>query len=189
MTSLPEWMYPPREEGWYAEDLDLLTEAPRHTELIDGALIFNMSPQRKWHSRFITALTVALTDAAPVGFEVDREITVRLNRRNRPEPDIVVSTRPISKDASWYDAGTVALVVEVVSPESEDRDRKTKPAKYAEAGIQHYWRVEDEGERAAVHTYERDAVTGAYVATGIFRDRLTLTQPFPLDIAIPVVAA
>jgi hypothetical protein len=43
MSALPEWMHPPRPEGWLAEDLDRLPEAPRHTELIDGALAFMMS--------------------------------------------------------------------------------------------------------------------------------------------------
>ncbi|MBE1459960.1 hypothetical protein H4W79_004174 [Nocardiopsis terrae] len=28
MTALPERMRPPREEGWFAEDLDHLPEAP-----------------------------------------------------------------------------------------------------------------------------------------------------------------
>lgn len=37
-------MRPPRDEGWFAEDLDHLPEAPRHTELIDGALVFMTSP-------------------------------------------------------------------------------------------------------------------------------------------------
>lgn len=36
MNALPDWMRPPRAEGWFAEDLDRLPEAPRHTELIDG---------------------------------------------------------------------------------------------------------------------------------------------------------
>lgn len=50
MTAVPEWMRPPRPEGWYSEDLDELAEAPRHTELIDGALVFMLSPQRVWHA-------------------------------------------------------------------------------------------------------------------------------------------
>ncbi|WP_405019626.1 hypothetical protein OHV05_24855 [Kitasatospora sp. NBC_00070] len=73
MSVLPEWMYPPREEGWCAEDLDSLTEAPPHTELIDGALIFMMSPQRAWHGRVVTALTVTLDAMAPQGVSVERE--------------------------------------------------------------------------------------------------------------------
>ena len=51
MTALPDWMRQPRAEGWFAEDLDRLPEAPRHTELIDGALVFLMSPQRSRHGR------------------------------------------------------------------------------------------------------------------------------------------
>ncbi|MEU4618863.1 hypothetical protein AB0G04_02630 [Actinoplanes sp. NPDC023801] len=43
MTALPDWMRPPREEGWFAEDLDHLPEAPRHTELIDGASGSNLA--------------------------------------------------------------------------------------------------------------------------------------------------
>ncbi|NUW39714.1 Uma2 family endonuclease [Nonomuraea rhodomycinica] len=39
----------------------------------------------------------------------------------------------------------VHLVVEVTSEPSIDRDRTTKPAKYAQAGIKHFWRVEEEG--------------------------------------------
>jgi hypothetical protein len=35
VTVLPDWMRPPRAEGWFAEDLDRLPEAPRRTELID----------------------------------------------------------------------------------------------------------------------------------------------------------
>lgn len=57
MTALPDWMRPPRAEGWFAEDLDRLPEAPRHTELIDGALVFMMSPQRWWHGEIVTDLT------------------------------------------------------------------------------------------------------------------------------------
>jgi Uma2 family endonuclease len=182
MTALPDWMHPPREEGWYSEDLDMLVEAPRHTELIDGALVFNMSPQRRWHSRLVTALTNSLTAQAPDGFEVDRELTVVLDRRNRPEPDVLVSTARISDQASFYDADSVVLVVEVVSPESEHRDRAVKPQKYAEAGISHYWRIENEDGAPAIHVYERDDLTNAYVPIGIFRDRLDVPVPFPVKI-------
>lgn len=182
MTALPDWMHPPREEGWYSEDLDMLVEAPRHTELIDGALVFNMSPQRRWHSRLVTALTNALTAQAPDGFEVDRELTVVLDRRNRPEPDVLVSTARISDQASFYDADSVVLVVEVVSPESEHRDRAVKPQKYAEAGISHYWRIENEDGAPAIHLYERDDLTNSYVPIGIFRDRLDVPVPFPVKI-------
>ncbi|WP_131745464.1 Uma2 family endonuclease, partial [Frankia sp. Cppng1_Ct_nod] len=154
MTSLPDWMRPPRAEGWFAEDLDRLSEAPRHTELIDGALIFMMSPQRSWHGRLVTALTVALMEQTPGGIEVEREMTIRLDERNRPEPDLLVTTAPYDPDRTCYAPQDVLLVVEVVSPESAHRDRTVKLRKYAEAGIRHYWCIEDEDDTPVAHVYE-----------------------------------
>ncbi|MEU2221869.1 Uma2 family endonuclease [Streptomyces sp. NPDC018347] len=180
-TELPDWMIPPRPSGWEADDLDHLPQAPRHTELIDGALIFMMSPQRSWHSRLVENMTFALRQAAPSGFEVEREMTVRLDRKSRPEPDILVTTTAYDPDRTWYAPDDVALVIEVVSEESADRDRSLKPFKYAQAGITHFWRVEDEAGAPAVHIYELDTMTNTYVPTGIRRDRLKTSVPFPLD--------
>ncbi|GGV12296.1 hypothetical protein GCM10010495_27450 [Kitasatospora herbaricolor] len=182
MSALPDWMRPPREEGWFADDLDRLTEAPRHTELIDGALVFVMSPQRSWHGRIVTALTVALEDQAPAGTVVEREMTIRLDGRNRPEPDLVVAETEYDPDRTWFSPATVSLVVEVVSPESAHRDRTVKVRKYAEAGIAHYWLIEEEDGAPVVHVYELDAPTTAYAPAGIFRGRLERPVPFPVAI-------
>jgi len=182
-TALPQWMYPPRESGWEAEDLDLLpADAPRHIELLDGALIFNMSPQRSWHDRVIRRLTAALEGAAPVGWTVEAQMTVTLNRRSRPEPDVIAASVPYLPERTRFVPEEVALVVEVVSAESQDRDRRYKPGLYADAGIRHLWRIEDEHGLPVVHTYELDDTTRAYVATGVHRDRLRTPVPFPLDL-------
>lgn len=116
MPALPDWMRPPRAEGWFAEDLDHLPEAPRHTELIDGALVFVVPPQRSWHGRLVTALTTTLMAQAPSGVEVEREMTIRLDARNRPEPDLLLTHLPYDPDRTWYAPEDVSLVVEVVSP-------------------------------------------------------------------------
>lgn len=131
MTALPAGVRPPRVEGWFAEDLDHLPEAPRHTELIDGALVFRVAPQRSWHGRLVTSLTVALMDQAPDGIEVEREMTIRLDARNRPEPDLLLATAPYEADRTWFTPEDVLLVIEVVSPESAHRDRTVKLRKYA----------------------------------------------------------
>ncbi|MEC3996606.1 Uma2 family endonuclease [Actinacidiphila sp. DG2A-62] len=182
MTELPDWMRPPREEGWFADDLDRLTEAPRHTELIDGALVFMMSPQRWWHGELVDLLKNALKQQAPQGLRVGREMTIRLDTRNRPEPDVLVVTAPYDRDRTWFAPEEVQLVVEVVSPESAHRDRTVKLHKYAEAGIAHYWCVEDEDGVPAVHVYELDRPTGAYAPAGIFRHALHRTVPFEITL-------
>lgn len=182
MAELPDWLRPPRAEGWFAEDLDHLPEAPRHTELIHGSLVFRMWPHSSWHGRVVTALTVALNQQAPTGVEVERETTIRLDARNRPEPDLVVSTAAYDPDRTWFAPEDVQLVVEVVSPESAHRDRTVKLRKYAEAGIPHYWRVEDEDSAPVVHVYQLDRPTGTYVAAGIFREKLERPVPFAISL-------
>jgi Uma2 family endonuclease len=182
MSTVPEWMHPPRMEGWLADDLDHLPEAPRHTELIDGALVFMVSPQRAWHGRAVSALLFALTQQAPEGVEVEREMTIRLDERNRPEPDLLATTAPYDPDRTFFTPEQVLLVVEVVSPESAHRDRTVKLRKYAEAGIANYWRVEDEDGAPVVHTYELDGPTRAYAPTGIHRRELRSNTPFAVEL-------
>lgn len=90
---------------------------------------------------------------------------------------------------SRYEAADAALVLEVVSPESDERDRDTKPRKYAAAGIPHFWRVEMTGtdDHPVVYVYELDRVTGGYAVTGIHHDRLKLTVPFDIDIDLTAI--
>ena len=184
MTVLPDWMRPPRAEGWYAEDLDHLPEAPRHTELIDGALVFMTSPQRIWHMLLIDALKQTLIAQAPPGINVAREFTITLDERNRPEPDLIVTTAALELDRTWFAPEDVRLVVEVVSPESAHRDRTVKLRKYAEAGIPHYWIIEEEDAAPVVHVYELDGPTKTYVPVGIVRDVLDRPVPFPIRVEL-----
>ena len=130
----------------------------------------------------VTALTVQLAAAAPDPFDVEREMTIRLDDRNRPEPDVVVATVPYDPDRTWFRPQDVALLVEVTSPESAHRDRTVKLRKYAEAGIPHYWCVDDEDGQPVVHCYELDRPTHAYAPAGIVRGRLSRPVPFPIEL-------
>jgi Uma2 family endonuclease len=178
----PDWIRPPA-GGYTADDLDRLPDLPPHTELIDGSLVF-ASPQTAFHMRTIRALEHALLAAVPEGWEVWREMTVKLNPRNRPEPDLMV----IAKDAytgpkqTLFLAEDALLVVEVVSEESEERDRDAKPRKYAAAGIPHFWRVESDGGRPVVYVYELDPATGGYGVAGIHHKVLKLDRPFAVEV-------
>jgi Uma2 family endonuclease len=187
-TSLPEWLYPGPADGWTADDLDALPpEAPRRVELIDGALII-MSPQTSFHMLMINSLLARIQPAE--GLYVTREMDLKISTRQRPVPDImIVTTSPFDDlDRTCFTPDEVRLVVEVVSPESEDRDRETKPAKYAKAGIRFLWRVEREGGSPVAYTYELDPASGAYVATGVHRGRLKTDIGFPVDIDLAIRA-
>lgn len=117
-------------------------------------------------------------------FRVRREMSVVLGPRQRPEPDVLVvrADAEIGPDATWYPAAAVVLVIEVVSPDSEERDRQRKPQLYAEAGIRYFWRVENSSGGIALYAYELDPATRQYALAGIFHDRVTLPLPLEIDI-------
>ncbi|MGM0352928.1 Uma2 family endonuclease [Streptomyces sp. ECR3] len=181
-ASEPSWPMPP-EGGWTADDLDRLPNLPPHTELIDGSLVF-VSPRTLFHTRTIDFFIWQLQSLAPAAFEVIREFTIDIDRQNRPEPDVVVVRADVVRDPEQtrFPAEAVLLAVEVVSEDSVSRDRETKPLKYARAGIAHHWRVENEKGRASVHAFELEPTTGAYTSVGIFRERMKVDAPFPLDL-------
>lgn len=178
----PSWL-PPPPQGFTAADLDRLTDLPPHTELIDGSLVF-VSPQTAFHGLTVDVLKTGLRRCAPDTVRVRREMTVTLDNRQRPEPDVLVIDAAAAgdMDQTTYQAKDVVLAVEVVSPDSERRDRERKPQLYAQAGIRHFWRVENVAGHAAVYVYELDPATHAYALTGIHHDQLKLTVPFDIDI-------
>ncbi|MFB6714958.1 MULTISPECIES: Uma2 family endonuclease [unclassified Streptomyces] len=184
------WPVPPQ-DGYTVDDLFTLPDLPPHTELLDGSLVF-LSPQRFFHSCMIDLLMCGLRGSAPRELKAVREMTVVLDRRNGPEPDIsVVRADAITgPELTRFEAADVLLAVEVVSPDSEARDRDAKPQKYAAAGIPNFWLVDMAGtdQHPVVRVYELDPLSKAYALTGIHHDRLKTGVPFPIDIDITLDA-
>ncbi|BBJ43010.1 hypothetical protein SSPO_057280 [Streptomyces antimycoticus] len=188
MTAEPphttSWPMPPL-DGYTVDDLLTLPDLPPHTELIDGSLVF-VSPQRYFHSVVIDLLVSGLRQTVRPDLRIAREMTVVIDKRNGPEPDIaVVRAEAVrSREQTYFEVGDVILAVEVVSPESEARDHDTKPHKYANAGIPHFWRVEmtNTDARPVVHVFELDEEKRVYRSTGLHHNQLKLSVPFTIDI-------
>lgn len=77
----------------------------------------------------------------------------------------------------------MALVVEVESPSSRRHDRFTKPALYAEAGIESYWRIERTDLGPVAYVYQR-AKAGHYelIESVGPADRARVELPFPVEV-------
>jgi Uma2 family endonuclease len=179
-----EWPVPPV-DGYTVDDYFRL-DLPPHTELIDGSLVF-VSPQRKFHTLAMDLLVNGLRRTVPEELRVRREMAVVISKHSVPEPDVIVinAEADSDKDVTRYDVKDVILAIEVVSPDSEDRDRDAKPHKYAAAGIPHFWRVEQadtKARRPVVYVYELDPACKAYALTGIHRDQLKVEVPYPIAI-------
>ncbi|WP_327431151.1 Uma2 family endonuclease [Streptomyces sp. NBC_01236] len=183
------WPIPPP-GGWTADDLDRIPGLPPHTELIDGSLVFR-SRQSRVHMRCTRLLERSLLEQVPEHLDVDREFTIKLDRKNRPEPDILVIPveADLGPDQTWLKPDDVLLAVEVVSPDSRERDREVKPRKYAQAGVPHFWRVEKDDDKGlpVVYVCELDPATKSYGLTGIFHDRLKVTVPFEIEIDLMAI--
>ncbi|MFK0116377.1 Uma2 family endonuclease [Streptomyces sp. NPDC090994] len=182
--STQRWPVPPV-DGYTVDDLFTLPDLPPHTELIDGSLVF-VSPQRRFHYLMINLLFNGLRDCLDERYSIEREMTVVLDDRNGPEPDISVvrADAVTGVNQTRFQVEDVLLAIEVVSPDSESRDRTTKPHKYAAAGIPHFWRVEQSGTegKPLIHVYELDPMTQAYVHMGIHRDHIKVDKPHTIAI-------
>ena len=167
----------------------------RGIEIIDG-IAFPREQRSRGHQqlgrRFANALETAvakfrrdLGSGAPC-IEVNTEIEVVLWELplNIRIPDVVVHR--CIPDAEWVTARDVLIAIEILSKNSQRRDRFHKMSDYARAGIPHYWIVDwDEKGALIIEHYALAGGGREYLQVGIaHRDRdhpaLNLTAPIPL---------
>ncbi|APE23133.1 Uma2 family endonuclease [Streptomyces venezuelae] len=171
---------------WTIEEVLALPEdRGQRRELMGEALVMSPAPGTK-HQRASSRLW-SLLDRALQSEGVPAEVLEAVNLI-LPDglfiPDIVVvEAAAAAENPVTYDADDVLLVVEIVSPSSSGRrtDRLLKPPYYAEAGIEHLWRLELEPVPTLVVCELQD---GRYVERTVAEaGRTTLIEkPFPLEV-------
>jgi Uma2 family endonuclease len=97
---------------------------------------------------------------------------------------VIDGAAAVDLSRTWFRPDEVHLVIEVVSPESETRDTRRKPQLYAEAGIRHFWRVDNDGGHAVVFAFELDPGSRSYAPVGVFRETMKLAAPFPIEMRV-----
>ena len=121
-------------------------------ELINGKIVM-MSPRpRVNHTRvagtiyriFSAALKGKRCEAFPDG------IDLYLDEKNHFIPDAMIVCDPSQVKGDRID-GAPSLVVEVLSPSTELRDRGVKMRAYAAAGVEEYWLVDVVSKRVEVY--------------------------------------
>jgi Uma2 family endonuclease len=159
-----------------AEDFEALpaVEGVR-LELWEGSLVVAAAAQRMWHSEVADRIKQYHRGH---GRTATSEVGVVVGARGVPVPDVTVfrDGANIDVDRSQFPATDVACVVEVVSPESRDRDRSEKPSRYARAGIPEYWIVEqdDSSYEAVVEQHRLTPTPDGHTYTLI--RRVTLSE-------------
>ncbi len=124
-------------------------------EWVDGTVVM-MAPVGTGHAQ-LTAFFITLMrmyaeehDLGDVLTEPYQIRFAKLRRRRSPDLIFVSSTRAKLYQKSHFE-GAPDLVVEIVSPESQSRDRREKYLEYQAAGVREYWIVDPQSQQVEVH--------------------------------------
>lgn len=169
----------------FEEYLNYDDGSDRRYELVDGELI-ELPAESDLNVLIATFLTVMLSQHIPY-YLIRRgtEIFVRSRAVTSRYPDLVVLTEAgdaalsgATRSAITFEIPAPALVVEVVSPGSENynRDYVRKTTEYASRSIPEYWLIDPSRSVVIVLVLERDR----YREVGQFKERDRVLSPtFP----------
>jgi Uma2 family endonuclease len=127
--------------------LALPDDGNRH-ELIDGELLVTPAPSWR-HQDAVMALyqrLVPLLRQHRAGHVVVAPADIPLDSQTLVQPDLfVVPLIDGRKPQDWAEAGSLLLVVEILSPSSARADRIVKLRRYQRANVPEYWIVDLDG--------------------------------------------
>jgi Uma2 family endonuclease len=146
----------------YEQFLDWADEDTR-AEWVDGEVIVP-SPANREHqdiAGFLFEVIGTFARMHQLGTMMRVPFQMKLAHSGR-EPDVMfIAAAHLDQLKSTYLDGPADLVIEIVSPESVERDRREKFAEYEEAGIPEYWLIDPLADHAEF--YQLDAA-GRYQA-------------------------
>jgi Uma2 family endonuclease len=128
------------------DDFCALVREDQKADLIDG-VIYMASPENiDAHDLFGWLYSVMrfFVRRRTLGRVFGSRVACRLDEKNAPEPDILFVAR---RNANRLERGGVKgppdLAVEIVSPESVERDYTTKRIQYERFGVREYWIIDE----------------------------------------------
>jgi Uma2 family endonuclease len=136
------------------EDYAALPDDGRH-ELIWGELMMSPSPSLG-HQALLGALYTVVKNHvqhSASGFVYVAPLDVVLDSHTTVQPDLIFVS--VERSAILTDKniqGAPDLVVEIISPGSEDRDRLVKTRLYREHRVREYWLVDRDARQVTVYT-------------------------------------
>jgi Uma2 family endonuclease len=143
-------------------------------EWVDGEVFF-MSPASQKHQNladFLTALLRHFVEARQLGLVLSAPFQMKLaTRPSGREPDVLfVSSVRLDRLKEMYLDGPADLAVEVVSADSQTRDRVDKFYEYEQGGVREYWLIDPVRREAEFYLLGDDGVyhPAAVTADGEF---------------------
>lgn len=163
-----------------------------HAEWVDGQVLL-MTPVSTRHqdvADFLTALLRLFVERNGSGKVLSAPVQMRLPRSGR-EPDVMfIAREKLERVRELYVQGPADLVIEVVSPESQTRDRHDRLGEYQDAGVREYWIIDPVRQEAEFRglgkdgRYEREPLREGVFHSGVvpglwLREEWLWQQPLP----------
>jgi Uma2 family endonuclease len=128
------------------EEFCAIVDGDQKADLIDG-VIYMASPDNTDANDiagWLYWLLRAFVRQKGLGKVYHSRVAFRINDINAPEPDVAyVRTSRLGAIHRGFIEGSPDLAVEVVSPDSIDRDYEKKRRQYELAGVREYWIVDE----------------------------------------------
>lgn len=172
---------------WTEQDYLGLPADRQRIELLDGSLLVSPSAGFR-HQRLSSQLWFALSASAPASLEVLEAINVRVAPGRILIPNLTVVNTP-GANRTLAEPADVVLVVEITSPGNAVIDRALKPRLYAQAGIPHYLRVDQDDGGAGGVAYQLQCNSYREVARAAPGHPLVLLEPIPVTLDLTALAA
>lgn len=184
MTVAPMLPIPPERSEWTVDDLgDLPEDLPY--ELVNGRLI--VPSPTALHQDLCVELLLALRVNCPSDYLVSIDLSMRIDRRNEPRPDVVAIRREHA-DRSPVPVEDALLAVEVISPTWTFRDLYDKAKVYAHAGVRTYWVVDPLHEKMTLTEYTLSP-SGEYEVAVHTEDLFVTEHPWKVSVDLPALTA
>jgi Uma2 family endonuclease len=157
----------------FEDFLEIIPDGQK-ADLLDG-VIYMASPDNAFANELNTWLCALLTsfvDAKELGTVYVSRVAYRIGPKRGPEPDLgFVSTRRESTRRRGYIDGPPDLAIEIVSPDSVQRDYIQKRAIYEHGGVGEYWIIDPDEQRATFLCLDRKKFKERKPVRSIFRSR------------------
>lgn len=169
------------ESAYTLEDYLAMPDDGCQYEVVDGQPVMVPAPM-VGHQVVVSRLLRLLDDACPAGYlSLTSPIDWLLWQAPRlqiRQPDVVVIGAEQATGPRLTEAPL--LVVEILSPDSFERDVVAKRREYAIAGAEHYWVVDPAAPAVIVYRRRGDELVEAHRVVG--PQGMTCTEPFPVRI-------
>jgi Uma2 family endonuclease len=141
------------------DDFCAMIREGQKADLLDG-VIYMASPDNTDAADLFMWLAGLIHDFAEIhdlGKVLGSRVACRLDDKNAPEPDILfIRTDQTHRIERGGIEGGPDLTIEIVSPDSVERDYEIKLEKYRAAGVLEYWIIDEHEELVTAYRLDRN---------------------------------